>query len=155
MGEDQRQGRVVPESDRKVPFCCKCFADERGGSWGEGTVQGHCYNCGSGGTTAWLPIWAVDMIRENASWVGRRYYPNDEDRANAEERRDLLDTIKEFPGRTVETQDGPLGPVTIVQQALPNRTKTLITFRPEEASEKEAWEQARYALRYVPKEKLP
>lgn len=36
-------------------------------------------NCGSGGLVP-MPEWAVSSIRFQASWVGKRYYPHDEDR---------------------------------------------------------------------------
>jgi len=61
-------------------FCTMCFASERNGSWGCTTMNNYCLNCGAGGTTVEIPEWAIENIRKNASWVGKRYYPCDEDR---------------------------------------------------------------------------
>jgi len=58
-----------------------------------------CYNCGASGGTVRLPRWAIDAIRKNASWVGKRYYPDDEDRERAAEARTLRGMMTAFPGR--------------------------------------------------------
>ena len=93
----------VPIGDRfrELQFCVCCFATDEGGSWGEGVVSGHCMNCGAGGSTVRLPRWAVDSIREQASWVGKRYYPHEEDGVLGKEIRALRSAIGKYPGRTV------------------------------------------------------
>lgn len=75
-------------------FCVRCFADDRGGSWGDGVhaiAEGgsFCANCCGIGSAFPLPQWAVDSIREQASWIGKRYYPHDEDVEKAAEVRYL------------------------------------------------------------------
>jgi hypothetical protein len=101
----------APSNPRLVPvrFCVKCFADDRSSSLsGSGSiVNDHCLNCGSGGTIASLQVWAVDSIREQASWVGKRYYPNDEDRQLNEELRALRREIGNYPGRSAEPSSTP------------------------------------------------
>lgn len=67
-----------------LDFCPGCFATNEDGSWGHTCDDHYCYNCGAQGTVK-LPRWAVRSIREQASWVGKRYYPHDEDREAAEE----------------------------------------------------------------------
>ncbi len=67
-------------SDRTaiIDFCPMCFAstdDSSGG--GEIVPNIYCMNCG--GHPIKAPRWAVQSIREQASWVGKRYYPNEED----------------------------------------------------------------------------
>lgn len=66
------------ERDAIREFCPGCFADDLGGSWNHTTQGGYCNNCGAGGTVQ-IPVWAVESIRKQASWVGKRYYPADED----------------------------------------------------------------------------
>jgi len=87
--------------ERMTMFCARCFADDRGGSWGEGVANGHCFNCGAGSAVS-VPIWAVDSIREQASWVGRRYYPSAEDKALGAELRYLRMAMPTPDGRVVE-----------------------------------------------------
>lgn len=94
------------EGDPVVLFCPRCLADERGGSWGGGPEGGGawCSNCGAGPAVV-LPAWAVDSVRQQASWVGKRYYPNAEDRELALELRALRVLACELrppAGRTVE-----------------------------------------------------
>lgn len=67
-----------------VDFCPRCFADTRGGSWGHTANDWGCTNCGSPSTVA-VPAWVVDSVRENASWVGKRYYPCQEDKDDQRE----------------------------------------------------------------------
>lgn len=133
-----------------VEFCPGCFADTRGGSWGEGTQSGYCFNCGSGGTVM-IPIWAVDSIRKQASWVGSRYYPNDEDRATQRELRDLRATIKEFPGRTasefISSREGE--PQQFMVTQLLGQGKNVSIFV-QAATAEAALEYARTRLPYVP-----
>ena len=91
---------MAKEQDEVREFCPNCFADDRGGSWGDGTQCGHCLNCGGNGTVT-LPQWAVDSIRRQASWVGKRYYPATEDRKMATKHAALLELVRRFPGRTM------------------------------------------------------
>lgn len=134
-------------------FCPQCFADDDGGSWGVGTIGGHCLNCGAGGAIQ-IPKWAVESIRQNASWVGRRYYPQDEDREIYDERKALLDLVKVFPGREVmqarKFEDGEwvddVGRWTIRQNTPSGYMSTTV----QAASREEAMEASRYHLRYMP-----
>ena len=80
-------------------FCPRCFADEKTGSWGHVVTGSHCTNCGSSSTVD-IPEWAIDSLREQASWVGKRYYPNEEDRQARKELELLRSKMTEFPGRT-------------------------------------------------------
>ncbi len=61
-------------------FCVRCFADDLGGSWGVGVLPdgAHCFNCGAGQSAVNIPRWAVESIREQACFVGTRYYPDDD-----------------------------------------------------------------------------
>lgn len=66
-------------------FCVRCFASENDGSWGSVVVKDHCFNCGCGGSAIDIDEWSIKSIRESASWVGKRYYPSEEDyETNAE-----------------------------------------------------------------------
>lgn len=89
---------------RTVYFCCCCFATDEGGSWGHEVIAGPsgtlCTNCGAGGSAFPMPFYAAKSIREQASWVGKRYYPHEEDTENREERKRLLALVPDFPGRT-------------------------------------------------------
>lgn len=38
-----------------------------------------CSNCGAGNSAIDIPEAAIQAIRKNASWVGKRYYPANED----------------------------------------------------------------------------
>lgn len=87
-----------------LDFCPGCFADSRGGSWGPGVEGPWCGNCGSHGTVQ-MPIWAVDAIRKNASWVGKRYYPHQEDKELSRELRYLRSCMPAPIGRTVTRAD--------------------------------------------------
>lgn len=88
-------------------FCPRCFADDEGGSWGEGVVGNGalCANCGAMGAIA-IPAWAVASIREQASWVGKRYYPHAEDREHSREVRYLRSIAPPAAGVTAEHMEG-------------------------------------------------
>lgn len=74
---------MTAEDRNKVEkFCPCCFASETSGSWDHVVIGGYCTNCGNGSTVD-LPVWAIEEIRRNASWVGKRYYPCDEDKKAA------------------------------------------------------------------------
>jgi hypothetical protein len=97
-------------SDEIRQFCVRCFADDKGGSWGDG-VYGDakhgtlCANCGAGNCAIEIPEWAVKSIREQASWVGKRYYPIDEDRERSVEIRYLRGIAPPQPGITATRSD--------------------------------------------------
>jgi hypothetical protein len=162
--EIQRDFKVYPEPDRMTNslFCCLCFASEDGGSWGEGLIEGHCFNCGAGGSTFSLPRYAIQSIREQASWVGKRYYPSLEDLEASEERKRLLACVDTFHGRTVEPAETlnekrewvPDPGRWTVKQKTPSGGGAQTTVQAE--TEEEAWEKARYlSLRYYTEADLP
>lgn len=84
-------------------FCVHCFASDTDGSWDHmvngDNCQNYCTNCGGAQTSVEIPRWAVEEIRKNASWVGKRYYPHEEDTERRVELEALRRTIKVFPGR--------------------------------------------------------
>jgi hypothetical protein len=129
-----------------VSFCPACFADEKSGSWDHVVVGQYCTNCGNGSTII-IPEWAVAEIRRNASWVGKRFYPADEDRERLEERADLLSVVPEFPGRDAKQGEERWS----VWQLLPNGSSVITSVK---ADSKEAAMRAS-GLRYVPASKLP
>ncbi len=59
-------------------------------------LDNHCFNCGAHESTVEIPRWAVESIRQQASWVGKRYYPHDEDK---DIRRELETLRKRATGR--------------------------------------------------------
>ncbi|GAA4879295.1 hypothetical protein GCM10023310_69300 [Paenibacillus vulneris] len=75
--------------DSKVTFCSGCFATNEDGSWGingwsvsqvkEYGLGCYCLNCGGHGEIVIISRRAANRIRESASWVGKRYYPIEED----------------------------------------------------------------------------
>ena len=132
-------------SDDIRDFCPRCFASDMSGSWDHTVSGNYCYNCGAGGGIVQLPDWAVDSIREQASWVGKRYYPNDEDKQMAAEIKALRSRMTEFPGRTIEMVEP--GEYRVIQR-LDERTtiQTTVTAK----TEKEAWEKAKTLLPFVP-----
>lgn len=128
-------------------FCPQCFADGESGSWEHVVIGDHCTNCGAMGTVR-LPVWAITSIRSQASWVGKRYYPNKEDLEIFQERADLLTLVKEFPGRTCKrSKDGDFWVVTQIMpdsHAVSNYSK-----------EKDYADAIRNCgLRYVPADRL-
>lgn len=60
-------------------FCCACFATNEDGSWNHICDENYCYNCAHG-IPVQLKRYNVESIRQQASWVGKRYYPNSEDK---------------------------------------------------------------------------
>lgn len=95
-------------------FCALCFADDKSGSWGHVTTPHYCMNCGAGAAIR-IPAWAVRSIREQASWVGKRYYPHAEDCEAYEERKALLELVPEFPGRSAEEYEDRPGEWRVTQ----------------------------------------
>jgi len=141
-------------------FCCLCFADDKGGSWGEGThpTAGWCANCGAGGSLIAIQAWAVASIRKNGSWVCKRYYPAEEDKETLAELKALRALVTEFPGRSVQRmpppEDEPARNASqfMVIQQLGGGRSTSMWF--DAATSEEALEKARPHLPYVPKEEL-
>ncbi len=80
--------------EREIYFCSMCFA--------ESDLAFHCHNCGAGGTNVSIPIGHAELIRKSASWVGKRYYPSDDDKAERAEIERLRLAIGTWPGRTVK-----------------------------------------------------
>lgn len=138
--------------DHKEPldFCPVCFASSEGGSWGVGVIGDHCMNCGAGGTVR-IPRWAVDSIRAQASWVGRRYYPGPEDRERAAELKALRALPTSFPGRRA-VKDKNEQYRWWVTQDLPGNKNVSSSFKATSAED--AMEASRYSLPYVPAEDL-
>ena len=141
------------QNDRML-FCVLCFADNEDGSWGSGVMgdegSSHCLNCGAGGSAIPMQRWAVENIRRSASWVGKRYYANEEDIAQHEELKALRKLVKDFPGRVAEPARGEGNEGSwMVCQALkkPGSTTSILV---KAASAEAALEDARDKLPYVP-----
>lgn len=83
-----------------VWFCPLCYASEDGGSGGYPAAETHCLNCGASRSAIHIPRWAIKCIREQAAFVGTRYYPSDETREEAAELRTLRAMAPSNPGRT-------------------------------------------------------
>lgn len=134
-------------------FCPCCFADEQSGSWNHvvvpTTAGGHCSNCGNGDTVL-MPSWVIKEIRRNASWVGRRYYPNEEDREAAQERMALLALVTQFPGRHAQPDETDEAGRWWVFQKLPSGSTTSTSVVADSAEDA----MRKCGLRYVPKDKL-
>ena len=95
MTEETREKRVA-----LISFCPSCFGSSDDSSWGESVTDGYCYNCGNS-TVITIPRWAVKSIRQQASWVGKRYYPNEEDIERHKELEVLRALALDNPERTV------------------------------------------------------
>ena len=150
-----------PDRMEEIYFCVCCFASEDGGSWGGGPIRGvgHCTNCGAGGSSFQLPRYAINEIRRNASWVGSRYYPSDDDHERHAELRELRSTVKHFPGRTVEykepdPQDRYKGYWLITQRMTPTKTRSLMLDADRASTPEKALEVTKCDLPYVPEERL-
>lgn len=132
--------------DNFCDFCTRCFASDQNGSWGEIAINNHCYNCGAGGCCIRIPEWAVGFIRSNASWVGKRYYPNPEDLEKNEELKRLRSTISVFKGRSAkQTANDSL--TWEVSQSLESGNKVIVFVKA--TSEQEALEKAKTSLPFV------
>jgi hypothetical protein len=127
-------------------FCTRCFASEDNSSWGGEVIPSRCFNCGAGGFVIEIPKWAIDSIRKNASWVGKRYYPSQEDFETAQELKKLRASVSSFNGRSAkQTSYDPSQ--WIVSQILSGDTSTSIVV--SASSEKEALEKAKTLLPYI------
>lgn len=143
----------MPEMDltNVITFCPRCLGSENDSSWGESVDKNYCYNCGSPSTID-IPEWAVKSIREQASWVGKRYYPHEEDRFASKERKNLLKLVKEFHGRTaVWVEDMSTWEV---EQKHPDGAGTSVLIDGVKTAA-EALEKARNLLPYFPRESFP
>jgi len=151
----ESQSEASKEADphhELLNFCARCFASDDGGSWGVGTIDGHCFNCGAGWTGELkLPRWAVESIRAQASWVGRRYYPGPEDQERVAELKALRALPTSFPGRRAE-EDKQEKYRWWVTQDLPGNKNVSSMFKATSAAD--AIEASRYSLPYVPAEDL-
>lgn len=156
MSTEAKQSKAEAEAQKKgeelVLFCPCCFASSDGGSWtvGEAVVDYLCSNCGASGPNLKIPRWSVDSIRRQASWVGKRYYAHEEDKATYEELQDLRATIKEFPGRYVERTAND--ECYMISQDLPSGSR-ISTFTEASTPEK-AMEEVKLNLPYIPASKL-
>jgi hypothetical protein len=90
-------------------FCPRCLGSSESSSWNSLIIDGLCGNCGNGDTIH-LARWAIDSIRSQASWVGKRYYPIDEDYEMAAELKNLRALVTDFPGRMAERANDPENP---------------------------------------------
>ena len=129
-----------------IAFCPSCMASGDNSSWGGGIDLSHCDNCGHGPPIQ-IPRWAVESIRQQASWVGKRYYPHQEDRDIHQELEDLRKLIKKFPGRTATRCAGEPGHWRVVQKiGLRATTGVLVQAKTKAA----AFLKAHTLLPYVP-----
>jgi hypothetical protein len=142
-----------------LAFCSRCFATSEGGSWGGGPdVVGDrslCSNCGANNSHVKIPRWAIDSIREQASWVGKRYYAHDEDKERYEEIKALRALVTEYPGRSAEKVrlDRPDDEgMWMVSQDLPDNRQTSVTVKAKSAEG--ALAKARLLLPYIPRNAL-
>lgn len=138
------------ELARVLRFCPACFASSEDGSWGYTCDEHYCYNCGAGGTVE-LPFWAIRSIRKQASWVGKRYYPHEEDRETREELAALRALAPANPHDTAELDEE--GYYYRVTRRDPVR-KVTTTITPIRAgSAEEALRIGAQKLRYIPLER--
>jgi hypothetical protein len=137
----------MAEKDRKesILFCPRCFASGDDSSWGDPVVDGHCFNCGAGGSSISIPRWAVESIREQASWVGKRYYPHEEDRERAEETALLRAIAPDDPRRKVTVDPDNPRRYRVEQPTKRGWTSTGVTA----SSLEEAREKAKLVLPYM------
>lgn len=85
-------------------FCPGCFASEENGSCNHTCDANYCYNCGYPSTIQ-IPRYAIESIRQQASWVGSRYYPNSEDKQIRLELKYLRGQIPDHPTDKFEIID--------------------------------------------------
>lgn len=95
-----------------------------------------------------MPIWAIDSIRQNASWVGKRYYPSQEDREQALELRYLRSLAPPPSGRTVKRADydGSNEHDWVVKQEYPDGSS--VTTMVKADFDEQAWLAGQIALPY-------
>lgn len=133
-------------------FCPCCFATDEDGSWNHTVENGYCMNCGAGGAVQ-IPRYAVDSIRNQASWVGKRYYQNEEDREQYAELKRLRALPKAFPGRSARLTNDENDKYSYwVTQQLPGGKSISSVFKAN--SPQDAIEASRFSLPYVTEEEL-
>lgn len=142
----ETEGRALGDM---LHFCPGCFASSEGGSWDHGCDAAYCYNCGSGSTVQ-LPRWAIQSIRQQASWVGKRYYPHEEDQQAREELRALRALAPDNPNDRAEWR-GDAGYYFVSRSDPASRTRFGIAPIYAESAE-EAIQKAKPLLRYIPQE---
>jgi hypothetical protein len=133
-----------------LSFCPCCFATDEDGSWNHTVENGYCMNCGANGAVQ-IPRYAVDSIRNQASWVGKRYYPNEEDREQHAELKRLRALPRAFPGRSARQDPFDKYSYYVTQQ-LPGGKSIASTFKAN--SHEDAIEASRFSLPYVTEEEL-
>lgn len=141
--------------DELTAFCPQCFATSEDGSWGQTSEyidykNNYCSNCGLNGAIIQISKWAASEIRKSASWVGKRYYPDQEDKDIKRELFLLRSMTKDFPGRKVEGPDMD-NFYTIIQEQSSGR-KLFISGKFQ--SKDEAFEWAKTRLPYYTEEQL-
>lgn len=145
-------------TEENAYFCVFCFgasSNELGASWGGDVGNNYCMNCGANGPNLLLPEWTIKSIRKQASWVGKRYYPNEEDTQTAEELKLLRALVPHDSGRIAEyVEADPEIPdhkgYWSVKQDMGGGKATWITVDAE--SEEEALAMAKIRLPYHPLE---
>lgn len=116
----------MKDVNQEILFCPQCFASEEDGSMGGSVFPTYCTNCGTG----WgdgapkLKRYMVDSIRQQASWIGCRFYPGEEDRERHKERERLLSLVTNFPGRSVKPSKEE-GYFEVMQKMDRNRTMSV------------------------------
>lgn len=139
---------------RLLWFCACCFASKEDGSWNHTTSEHYCLNCGARGGAVRIPFWAIESIRNQASWVGKRYYPNQEDKEHARELKYLRALPASFPGRITES-DKEERYRWWVKQTLPAETGSqYVSTMVNATSAEDALEASRFLLPYIPAEAL-
>ena len=138
----------IDVNDSIVDFCPSCFATSESGSWNHVVVDHYCNNCGSSSIIR-VPLFAAVEIRRNASWVGKRYYPADEDRELARELALLRGKMTAYHGRSAQLHEGVgwIERIFIVTQKLPGNRSVSVFIDAE--SESQAIEKTRTSLPYV------
>jgi hypothetical protein len=144
----QQEAEAQKKREEIIDFCPSCFGSTDNSSWGSEVFPDYCTNCGHGPPIK-LPRWAVEAIRQNASWVGKRYYPHEEDKERHRELLSLRMKMTSFPGRTAERGADKKGwAVTQVTDEECSHGSTTVYYH-DVATKKEALEKAKMHLPYV------
>ena len=153
MKPKTRMDHTPEQLKENILFCPCCFASNDDSSWGGDLTEAYCMNCCHGQGLS-MPRWAVVSIREQASWVGKRYYPHEEDYQAQEELQDLRAIPKTYPGRTAKLW-GAAPRFWSVEQKKPDGSIISIMVSPDKAKTKQAaLKEAQTRLPYVPAKKL-
>lgn len=146
---------TAPSPADVLLFCVCCFGSEEDASWGGDVFRDYCTNCGSGGSSVSLTRAAIESIRRQASWVGKRFYPHKEDKEREEELQDLREHASESAGREVEwvpPRDDLPGHYWVKQDTGEGSSTCKVVYKA--ASFPDALEQARAALPWFSPERL-